>query len=119
MSEDDRLRELGLVTPQLAQAKAIDNLSQPQGKANRTLTVLNIKELPRFNLIMGLYDLTGWKWIEQVATNEFDMRASLNRKKGSLRGRDDVVNVCQPKEEPQGALASFKEGITNFFSSGH
>lgn len=118
MSEDDRLRELGLVTPQLAQAKAIDNLSQPKGKANRTLTVLNIKDIPRLNLLLGIFDLTGWAWIENVAHNEFDVRCSVQRKRGTVRGRDDVVNVCQPKEEPQGALASFKENITSFFRSG-
>lgn len=116
--EDDRLRELGLVTPQLSQAKAIDNLSMPKGKANRTLSVLGMGDLPRFNLLFGLFDLTGWKWMEAVATNELDLRDSLNRKKNSLRGRDDIVNVCQPKEPPKGVLESFKENITSFFRSG-
>jgi hypothetical protein len=114
--EDDRLRELGLVTPQLAQAKAIDNLSMPKGKANRTLTVLNIKDVPRLNILLGIFDLTGWKWVENVANNEFDLRCSVKRK--GMRGRDDVVNVCQPKEESKGVLESFKENITSFFRSG-
>lgn len=116
IEQDDRLRELGLVTPQLAQAKAVDNLSNPKGVANRTLTVLTVKDLPRFNLIHAIYDLTGWNWVDKVANNEFNDRCSIDRK--GVRGRDDLVAVCQPKDEPKGALESFKENITSFFRSG-
>ncbi len=116
ITSDDRLRELGLVTPQLSQAKAIDNLSQPVGKANRTLTVLTTKDLPRFNIIFAIHDLTGWDWVRDAANNELDMRASVARK--GKRGRDDLVNVCQPKDQPKGALETFKENITSFFRSG-
>jgi hypothetical protein len=116
VSPDDRLRELGLVTPQLAQAKAVDNLSMPKDVANETLSVLEPKDLVRFDLIDALYNLTKYDWIHDIAKNELNKRCSLRRK--GVRGRDDIVNVVQGSQQAKGALESFKENITSFFRSG-
>lgn len=114
--QDERLKELGMVTPQLSKAKAIDNLSDPKGEASRTLTVVTTKEIPRMNLFGAIYDLTGYTWINKSMTNELHLRSSLSRR--GKRGRDDLVNVALDKVEEKGALASFKEKISSFFSSG-
>lgn len=116
VSSDDRLRELGLVTPQLAQAKAVDNLSMPSGVANQTLSVLSVKDLNRFNMIHALAELTGWGWVRKIAVDELNDRCSVARK--GVRGRDDLVTVAQGGKESKGALESFKENITSFFRSG-
>lgn len=115
-AKDGRLAELGLITPQLAQAQAIENLSNPKGVANRTLSVLTIKDLPRINLLMALYDVTGYDWVKNSYENELHARSSLNRK--GVRGRDDLVAICKSQDEQKGALDSFKEKITSFFRSG-
>jgi hypothetical protein len=114
--QDERLKELGMVTPQLSKAKAIDNLSTPQDKAAMTLSVLTTKDLPRFNLIFAINDMVHYEWLKNSVYNELLLRASTNRK--GKRGRDDLVNVSMDKVEDKGALASFKERISSFFSSG-
>jgi hypothetical protein len=111
----DRLKEVGLVTPSLAQATAINNLSNPESIAKRTLSVISAKELPRLNLLMALSDLTGYEWIKKSYDNELECRASMNRK--GTRGRDDLVKICQGQEESKGALDSFKEKISSFFKA--
>lgn len=118
MSNEDRLTELGVSTPQMAQAQAINHLSNPSGKASRTMSVLDKSDLPRFQLIFTLASALGYGWLKEMGDIELDCRASLKRK--GRRGRDDIVDVSRPAglDEQKGALASFRDSIQNFFSSG-
>lgn len=114
---DDRLQELGLTSPQMAKGQAIGHLSKPKDEANKTLSVITTQELPRMNYLDALYDATGYKWIKKAVNNESLRRSSLARK--GTRGRDDLVKVSLDNPQTQqGALASFKENVKSFFSSG-
>lgn len=111
-----KLEEIGLVSPQLAEAKAIDNLSNPKGVTNKTLSNISMKDIPRINLITGIYHAVGWKWVNDIIDDELQVRCSANRK--GTRGRDDLVTICMNQEENKGVLDNMKEKISSFFRSG-
>lgn len=113
---DDRLQELGLTSPQMAKGQAIGHLSRPKDEALKTLSVITAKDLPRLNFLDALYDACGYNFVKKSVDNESLRRSSMNRK--GVRGRDDLVKVSIDNEQKQGALASFKENIKSFFSSG-
>lgn len=105
-----------MVTPQLAEAKAIEALSNPKGKANKILSVLSDRDLSHMAYVFAITDATNYQWLANVAENELDLRCSLNRK--GNRARDDLVKITQGREEAKGALSSFKNSIQSFFQSG-
>lgn len=112
---DDRLKELGMTTPQLSKAKAIDACSVPEGIAAKTMSNLDKSDLDKLDLMDALYEFTGYKFLKAAQNNILHEKISVKRK--GVRGRDDTVRVAADQQESKGALDSFKDSVSNFFKA--
>lgn len=106
MAEDDKLKELGIFTPQESIAKAIERLSS----ADRIKMMSSLKkqqDVHRFALMYSVAEELKLKWLEHTADNMLMLMVSLD--KG--RGRKDIVEVVK------NPLGSFGEGLKDRIKS--
>lgn len=132
MSKEEIFEEVGIQSTEFSIAKSIDKLSNPKGRASKILSNLTSRQVPRLTYQYALSDALSveipkkeneketenpYEWIKVLTEHELDLRSSVNRR--GTRGRDDLVKISQTQaQEQRGVLASFKEKIQDFFSSG-
>lgn len=110
MTEEDKLKELGIHTPQESVAKAIDRLSSVD--RIKLLSVLKKKsDVAKFTLMYSIGEQFNYKWLQDIADYQLQLNVSLD--KG--RGRKDMVKVIQ---NSQGFKEGLREKITSFLRSG-
>ena len=106
MSEEDKLKELGIVSPELSVAKAIDRLST----SDRIKMMSSLKsrlEVRQLSMMYSFAEELGWGWLSAVADNMLQLYVSCD--KG--RGRKDIVTVVKQPAIPSGG------GITDKIKS--
>ena len=110
MTEEDKLKELGIFTPQESIAKAIERLSS----ADRIKMMSSLRrnsDVNRFALMYSVAEELHLAWLEKTADNMLMLMVSLD--KG--RGRKDIVEVVK---NPLGGLAGgLKDKIKSFIRS--
>jgi len=110
MSEDDKLKELGIFTPQESIAKAIERLSSAD-RIKMMSSLRNSSDVHRFALMYSVAEELKLKWLEKTADNMLMLMVSLD--KG--RGRKDIVEVVKnPLSDLGGGI---KDKIKSFIRS--
>lgn len=138
---EEIFEEVGIQTPDFSIAQSINKLSNPKGRATKILSNLKRSDVKRLTYMYSLQNALsfptkkqriimkkpeakaddikraeGYYFIIESAEHELDLHSSVSRK--GTRGRDDLVTIAQEsKKEQRGVLASFKEKISDFFSS--
>jgi len=105
MSED-KLKELGIFTPQESIAKAIERLSSAD-RIKMMSSLRHSSDVHRFALMYSVAEQLGLTWLESTANNMLMLMVSLD--KG--RGRKDIVEVVK------NPLGSFGEGLKDKIKS--
>lgn len=99
MSED-KLKELGIYSPQESIARAISELSS-EDKIKMLSSLKRESDVFRFALIFNVAEELGLNWLEDFGKDMLKLRVCLD--KG--RGRKDIVTVVK---QP---VVSFGEGL--------
>lgn len=106
MTEEDKLKELGIFSPEESIAKAIERLSS----ADRIKMMSSLKkgaDVHRFALMYSVAEELGLEWLGRTADNMLMLNVSLD--KG--RGRRDIVDVVT------NPLVGFGEGLKDKIKS--
>lgn len=109
---EDKLKELGIASPQLSIAKAIEHLSSKE--RIKMLSVLRKEKM--VSQLEMMYDMgTRFKWgfLNEGADNRLQLFCSLK----GLRAQQIVDVVKQPSEKI-GVAGQLKEKISSFIKSG-
>ena len=108
MSEtQDKLKELGIATPQESIAKAIEHLTSKE-RIKLMSSLKHESDVMRFGLMYSVGEELNYGWLVNCADALLQLRVSLD--KG--RGRRDVVEVVkQPKVEGQGITDKIKSFV--------
>jgi len=110
MTEEDKLQELGIYTPQESIAKAIERLSSAD-RIKMMSSLRRSSDVQRFALMYSVAEQLGLRWLESTADNMLMLLVSLD--KG--RGRRDIVEVVKnPLSDLGGGI---KDRIKSFIRS--
>jgi len=110
VSEDD-LREIGIATPEMSIAKAIERLSSVD--RIKIMSVLKSdSDVRRLSLMYDVGETLGFAWLPRTANNILMLNCSLD--KG--RARRDIVDVVKQPAGGGGMLANMREKLGSFIS---
>jgi hypothetical protein len=110
--ESDKLKELGIISPQQSVAKAIDHLTS-KDRIKMMSAIKDRKMVQKFALMYDVGEALGWAWMTESANNMLQLLVSCD--KGL--GRRQVVDVVKQPSEKMGLGGQLKEKIGSFIKS--